>query len=300
VPIRRIFYIAAASIAVGALATPAAGAVPHVVQPGETLWSIAAANNFTTRTIAAYNGLSEDSPVTLGETIEIPTEAEGGAALASAGASSASTSAGSTSGSSHTVTAGESLSSIAAANGISPQTLAADNGLSSDASLLAGQTIQVPGASASPTSSVSSTGTSGTPAPTPAPIAPPPASNPYWTAPIPCPSCPSGSAYLATNAASAWNAMRQESLRAYGIDLYPTGPLSAYRSYAQQLYLYDLYLSGRGSLAATPGTSSHEYGTAVDLADPSMRTVIDQIGARYGWVKDEVPSEWWHVNYVGP
>ncbi len=54
----------------------------------------------------------------------------------------------------------------------------------------------------------------------------------------------------------------------YGIDLYPAGPLSAYRSYAQQLYLYDLYLSGQGSLAAPPGTSSHEYGTAIDLADP--------------------------------
>jgi LAS superfamily LD-carboxypeptidase LdcB len=94
--------------------------------------------------------------------------------------------------------------------------------------------------------------------------------------------------------------MRQESLRAYGIDLYPAGPFSAYRSYAQQLYLYDLYLSGHGNLAATPGSSAHEYGTAVDLADPSMRTVIDQIGARYGWVKDEAPSEWWHVNYVGP
>ena len=64
----------------------------------------------------------------------------------------------------------------------------------------------------------------------------------------------------------------------YGIDLYPAGPYSAYRSYAQQLYLYNLYLSGEGSLAAAPGTSSHEYGYALDLADPSMRTVIDQIG----------------------
>ena len=31
-----------------------------------------------------------------------------------------------------------------------------------------------------------------------------------------------------------------------------------------------------------------------------MRTVIDQIGASYGWAKTEAPSEWWHVNYVGP
>jgi len=94
--------------------------------------------------------------------------------------------------------------------------------------------------------------------------------------------------------------MRQESLRLYGVDLYPDGTLSGYRSYAQQLYLYNLYLSGQGSLAAVPGTSVHEYGTAIDLAAPSMRTVVDQIGANYGWAKTEAPDEWWHVNYVGP
>ena len=94
--------------------------------------------------------------------------------------------------------------------------------------------------------------------------------------------------------------MRQASQRVYGIDLYPGGPFSAYRSYAQQLYLYNLYLSGQGNLAAAPGTSSHEYGYALDLADPSMRTVVDEIGANYGWAKTEAPDEWWHVNYVGP
>ena len=50
-------------------AAPASAAVPHVVQPGETLWSIAAANNLTTRTVAAYNGLSESAQVVLGSTV---------------------------------------------------------------------------------------------------------------------------------------------------------------------------------------------------------------------------------------
>ena len=54
-------------------AAPASAAVPHVVQPGETLWSIAAANNLTTRTVAAFNGLSENSQVVLGSTIMVPT-----------------------------------------------------------------------------------------------------------------------------------------------------------------------------------------------------------------------------------
>jgi LysM repeat protein len=65
--------------------SPASAAVPHVVQPGETLWSIAAANNLTTRTVAAYNGLPEDAQVVLGSTIDVPTVDEGAAALGAAG-----------------------------------------------------------------------------------------------------------------------------------------------------------------------------------------------------------------------
>ena len=63
-------------------AAPASAAVPHTVQPGETLWSIAAANNLTTRTVAAFNGLSEDAQVVLGSTVNVPTVAEGASALA--------------------------------------------------------------------------------------------------------------------------------------------------------------------------------------------------------------------------
>ena len=65
-----------------AAASPANAAVPHTVQPGETLWSIAASNNLTTRTVAAFNGLSEDAQVVLGSTINVPTVAEGALALA--------------------------------------------------------------------------------------------------------------------------------------------------------------------------------------------------------------------------
>src|SRR3954447_15604684 len=65
-------------------AAPAHAAVPHVVGPGETLWSIAAANNFTTRALAVYNGLGVDSQVVLGSTLQIPTVPEAAARLASA------------------------------------------------------------------------------------------------------------------------------------------------------------------------------------------------------------------------
>src|SRR4051794_6321231 len=63
-------------------AIPAGAAVPHTVVSGETLWSIAAASNFTTRSLAAYNGLSPDAQVVLGRTIMIPSVPEAAGALA--------------------------------------------------------------------------------------------------------------------------------------------------------------------------------------------------------------------------
>ncbi len=107
---------------------------------------------------------------------------------------------------------------------------------------------------------------------------------------------PSGDVPLEPAAADSWNAMRSDSLSNYGVDLYPAGPVSGYRTYEQQQELYDLYLSGKGAPANPPGTSSHESGAAVDLAEPSMRDVIDQIGTAYGWV-GTIPSEWWHVQH---
>jgi LysM repeat protein len=261
------------------LASPAGAAVPHTVQPGETLWSIAAARNFTTRTVAAYNRLSEGARVYAGETIQIPTEAEGAAALASASntsSSSAGVSESSTSGSgvAHTVAPGESLWSIALANGIPESTLASFNGLSRNASLIIGDGIQIP--SSSGTSTVSASG-------------------------IPLGAIPSpfGTMYLRSDAASAWNSMRQESLNDYGVDLYPEGPLGAYRTYAQQAELYREYLNGTGAPANPPGTSEHNSGTALDLATPKMRSIVDLIGPAFGWAKVTSPKEWWHITYAG-
>jgi LysM repeat protein len=228
---RAVFRIpiaaVAAALALPALATTAQGAVPHTVQSGETMWSIAAANNFTTRTIAVFNGLSEDSTLLTGQTIQVPTESEGAYALQQAGL------------------LGTPIGSTAA----------------------------------QPSSSAYATVT--------------PAGAPLGHIPSPW-----GELHLEAVAASAWNAMREASLRDYGVDLYPGGPLSAFRTYDEQAHLYQLYLSGQGSPANPPGLSTHETGIAVDVATPEMRFVIDQIGALYGW-QGTIPSEWWHVAYLG-
>jgi LAS superfamily LD-carboxypeptidase LdcB len=90
--------------------------------------------------------------------------------------------------------------------------------------------------------------------------------------------------------------MRAQALSDYGVDLYPGGPLSAYRSYAQQSYLYQLFLAGQGEPANPPGDSTHELGIAVDLATPEMRSVVDAIGPTYCWYP-HYDTEWWHVEY---
>jgi LysM repeat protein len=139
-------YIVTSLLATLAFAAPASAEVSHTVQPGETLWSIAAANNLTTRTVAAYNGLSEDAQVVLGSTIRVPTAVEGYAALQGAGFVPADQAApASGSGGGYTVQPGDTLSGIAASMGVSVADLAAANGLDPAGVLVAGATLSVSG-----------------------------------------------------------------------------------------------------------------------------------------------------------
>jgi N-acetylmuramoyl-L-alanine amidase len=131
-------------------AAPASAAVPHTVEPGETLWSIAAANNLTTRTVAAFNGVSENHQVVLGSTIMVPTTVEGYATLQQAGLAPAdpAQSAAPSSQGSYTVVAGDTLSGIAARAGFSTSSLAAANGLDPNAFLLTGTVLRLAGGAA--------------------------------------------------------------------------------------------------------------------------------------------------------
>ena len=108
-----------------------------------------------------------------------------------------------------------------------------------------------------------------------------------------------GHLLLERRAAAGWNTTRLCTVRR-GVDIYPLGRISAYRSLAAQQYLYGLYRRGVGALAAYPGTSNHGLGRAVDLALPwRMRPALDRLGPRHGWRWGEVRSENWHVTYYG-
>jgi soluble lytic murein transglycosylase-like protein len=147
---RLCFLTTLASLA---LAAPAPAYVDHTVQPGETLWSIAAASNLTTRTLAAANGLSEDSQVVLGSTIRIPSEQEGAAALAAVGVAPAGPQAAPAPApqaaapqpaGAYTVQPGDTLAAIAARSGIGVGQIAWMNGLDPAGVLLAGTVLKLP------------------------------------------------------------------------------------------------------------------------------------------------------------
>jgi LysM repeat protein len=181
------------------LAFPAAAnaAFEHVVAPGESLSSVAAADGLSVAQLAAANGVSPDTQLVAGSTLAIPAQTgspatqsaqspagdgdgDGDDALSTAGqtqtGAASSTVASSPSsaapGGAYVVQRGDTLSAIAARAGISVDSLAADNGLSPAGTLLAGSVLSLSGAP-SPVSNYSqpvSTAVAGTtsgPYPTP-------------------------------------------------------------------------------------------------------------------------------------
>ena len=77
---------------------------------------------------------------------------------------------------------------------------------------------------------------------------------------------------------------------------------SCYRSYAWQVYRYNLHASNpaRYPVAAYPGTSNHGLGTAIDIGNYYRypHSLLVKWGKVYGF-RFDTPSELWHVKYVG-
>jgi LAS superfamily LD-carboxypeptidase LdcB len=79
------------------------------------------------------------------------------------------------------------------------------------------------------------------------------------------------------------------------------------RTHEEQSALYNAYKSGRGNLAAAPGTSVHETGNAVDFGGAAhgygpQQTWLAQNAGRYGWTwagKNFSQVEPWHFEWRG-
>lgn len=96
-------------------------------------------------------------------------------------------------------------------------------------------------------------------------------------------------------AAASWDAI-VDAAAADGIDLRIT---DSYRSYEQQVDLAARKgLYSQGGLAATPGTSNHGWGLAVDadVRDPEVLAWLRRHGPDFGWV-EAVPREPWHWEF---
>lgn len=102
-----------------------------------------------------------------------------------------------------------------------------------------------------------------------------------------------GSGRLVPPAAAAWNAMAAHIYHETGLKIAPNGSLSSYRTYQQQVYMKSVY----GSNAATPGTSNHGWGLAVDTDDSYY---VNKYGAPFGFQKAWSDASWepWHMKYA--
>jgi LysM repeat protein len=165
----RLLFLPVLVAALLIVPATAAADYAHVVTPGESLASVAAADGLSVSQLAAANGLSSTSQIVLGSTLQIPPQgAGGGVATSTASTVSSSEESGeapdgdetsttatpavlTTSAGGYVVRPGDTLSGIAAANGFSVSRLAALNGLSPTGVLLAGSTISLGGGTATAT-----------------------------------------------------------------------------------------------------------------------------------------------------
>jgi LysM repeat protein len=187
----RRLVLAVPTLVLLVVAAPAYAAFPHTVLPGETLWSIAAQDGMPTADLAAFNGLSSDAQVIIGQTIEIPPVMSGAATVTSATTTASATGepAGDDGGAQtvqttaqtaaspppmggYTVQPGDTLSGIAVRAGVPAAEIAAMNGLSLAGPLLSGTVIKLPTgapqAAGTPGTSASASATPTTPAVVPA------------------------------------------------------------------------------------------------------------------------------------
>jgi N-acetylmuramoyl-L-alanine amidase len=137
--------------AVGALLMPAAAAAdfPHVVAPGESLTSVAAADGLTVSQLAAANGISPYTELVSGTTLLIPPQTssgdETGVVPASEETTTTTTDSSATPDGTYLVEPGDTLTQIAEDTGTSVDALAAANGLDPDGVLLSGTTLDLSG-----------------------------------------------------------------------------------------------------------------------------------------------------------
>lgn len=116
---------------------------------------------------------------------------------------------------------------------------------------------------------------------------------------------------VAVGTAAAFDKLAAAFEKKFGLTLHVRSGL---RTRAEQQRLYDLYLAGKGNLAAKPGTSRHESGRAIDVYDSGSDPGVTKAGnKRSNWLKANAGKygftangytfsrqvEPWHIEYTG-
>ena len=153
------------AIAACALVPATSLAATHTVAPGETLWGIAYANNLPTSAVAAANGLSSEARVVAGTNLTIPVPGQAptppvNPAPSSPGTTTAPAASG---GGGYRVAPGDTLSEIAVRQGVPLSSLAAANGLQPDSWAIQGTTLRLPAPGSAPVAQVAPAAPQGAP-----------------------------------------------------------------------------------------------------------------------------------------
>lgn len=102
--------------------------------------------------------------------------------------------------------------------------------------------------------------------------------------------------YLSPSAAASWKSM-VNAAAADGIELKIQ---DSYRSYEEQVVLWNNYKRGTGNKAAYPGRSKHGWGNAIDVAYSGYNTAVfkwlQRNAGNYGFY-NEIAGEPWHWEY---
>ena len=141
---------AAAAAPAPAAPAPAPSTGTYTVQRGDTISAIAKRHGTTTNAVLSANGLGWSSIIYPGQTIKIPGAAAPAASVpAPAPAPAPVPEPNATAGGSHTIAAGETISSIAKRYGVTTNAVLSANGLGWSSIIYPGQTIKIPAAASS-------------------------------------------------------------------------------------------------------------------------------------------------------
>ncbi len=111
----------------------------HIVEPGDTVSTIAARHGLRTADVLAINGLSWSSVIQPGQVLILAASAENAAPPVTPPAAPAA-------GGAHVVQGGDTISSVAQQHGLSIDAVLAANGLGWSSIIYPGQTLVIPGA----------------------------------------------------------------------------------------------------------------------------------------------------------